>query len=157
METIIKKVLKTENRPEYMKNYMKDKPDYMKNYMREYTKKNKNNIICPICGGKYKSYSKYLHLKTKKHSMILLKNELDKYKNEELELGIDFFLTINFDAQKEQEEEELRLSYLPTIEEVLKKYNVNDNDIEVIKIITTTTMTKKEREEFNKFEKVNTE
>tara|TARA_R110000868_G_scaffold6452_6_gene36585 strand:- start:1324 stop:1704 length:381 start_codon:yes stop_codon:yes gene_type:complete len=125
METITKKVLKTENRPEYMKNYMKDKPDYMKNYMREYTKKNNEKIICDICSGKYKCYSKYLHVKTNKHTTQLLKNELDTYKNkkEDLELGKDFLLKINFDPEKEQEEEEFRLSQLPTLEEIYKKYN----------------------------------
>lgn len=50
--------------------YNKDK---MKEYMNEYVK-NSQNIKCE-CGGKYKTYNKYLHVKTNKHK---------KYKEENI-------------------------------------------------------------------------
>jgi hypothetical protein len=45
--------LKTENINEYMKDYIKNSKD----------------CICDICGGKYKSYQKYLHNKGKIHTL----------------------------------------------------------------------------------------
>ena len=45
-------------------------PSNGKEYQAEYMKKyvtNAQNINCEICGGKYKTYSKYRHVKTKKH------------------------------------------------------------------------------------------
>lgn len=76
METITKKVLKTENRPEYMKNYMKE---YNKNI------KNSESFVCDICGGKYKKYSQYMHNKGKLHNIlnekILMKNEINNLIN----------------------------------------------------------------------------
>ena len=38
----------------------------MGSYMGKYVA-NSNDIHCDICGGKYKTYSKYRHVKTKKH------------------------------------------------------------------------------------------
>ena len=39
---------------------------YMGSYMNKYVA-NSKDIHCDICGGKYKTYSKYRHIKTKKH------------------------------------------------------------------------------------------
>ena len=50
-------------------------PSNGKEYQTEYMKKyvtNAQSINCEICGGKYKTYSKYRHVKTKKH--ILAEN-----------------------------------------------------------------------------------
>ena len=41
--------------------------EYMRKYMKGYLdKKNKDNI-CEMCGGKYKTFNKIVHIKTEKH------------------------------------------------------------------------------------------
>jgi hypothetical protein len=70
--------------------------EYMRNYMRDYIK-NSQEVTCP-CGGKFKSYNKCLHKKTKKHLKYeeMLKNggkeDVNKLK-ERLELLEKLLLT----------------------------------------------------------------
>lgn len=40
--------------------------EYMKKYFRSYVL-GSQSLICPICSGKYKSYNRHIHRKTKKH------------------------------------------------------------------------------------------
>ena len=54
---------KIEKRIEFKKNYMKD---YIGDYMKQYIA-NSETIRCADCGGSYKKYRKYKHLKTQKH------------------------------------------------------------------------------------------
>jgi len=49
----------------------------MNKYMKEYVK-NSQSINCK-CGGKYKSYNKYIHLKSKKHKKYSDNNDLQMY------------------------------------------------------------------------------
>ena len=62
----IKKIqkLKTENRAEYQRNYMKG---YIKTA---------DDVKCEVCGGHYKSYQGYIHNKGKFHSLLKERNEL---------------------------------------------------------------------------------
>lgn len=43
-----------------------NRAEYMKEYMKKYVT-NSESVKCEVCQGKYKTYSKYNHLKTKKH------------------------------------------------------------------------------------------
>ena len=56
---------KTENIQEYMKNYKQLNKDKLREKARE-------KHICELCGGKYTTSGKYLHLKTKKHRNVEL-------------------------------------------------------------------------------------
>jgi hypothetical protein len=49
----------------------------MKKYMKEYVK-NSKSIKCE-CGGKYKTYNKYIHIKSEKHKNYVnnMYNEID--------------------------------------------------------------------------------
>ena len=40
--------------------------EYQTDYMKKYVA-NAESTTCETCGGKYKTYSKYRHMKTKKH------------------------------------------------------------------------------------------
>lgn len=55
--------------------------DYMRNYMRNYIKESQQ-VVCE-CGGKFKSYNKCLHKKTKKH--ILYEEMRGKNKNDDVD------------------------------------------------------------------------
>ncbi len=61
-----------------MKGYDNEK---MKEYMKEYIKISEK-IKCE-CGGKYKTYNKHIHNKTKKHKEYIIKSE---YENTPIEL-----------------------------------------------------------------------
>ena len=73
---------------EYRKKNPKSKEEqsaYMKGYI-----KNAESLTCPVCGGKFKTYSKYKHDQTSKHLKALIdikdKEEKAKLKKEEEEL-----------------------------------------------------------------------
>jgi hypothetical protein len=57
----------------------------MREYMRTYIKANNESINCTICGGKYKSYLKYVHDNGVKHKKELqiknLENIINKIKS----------------------------------------------------------------------------
>eukprot|EP01080_Neovahlkampfia_damariscottae_P007873 gene7873-12342_t len=55
---------KTENIQEYMKNYKQLNKEKLNEKARE-------KHVCELCGGKYTTSGKYLHLKTKKHQKML--------------------------------------------------------------------------------------
>jgi len=55
--------------------------DYMRNYMRNYIKESAQ-ITCE-CGGKFKSYNKCLHKKTKKH--VLYEEMRGKTKSDDVD------------------------------------------------------------------------
>ena len=83
---------KTEDMKAYQKQYRKTHPKskeaqsaYMKKYIADSV-----SIDCPICGGKFHTYSKYKHDKSQKHLRALIeikdKEEKAKLKKEEEEL-----------------------------------------------------------------------
>lgn len=95
---------KTDDMKAYQKKYREEHPknkeeqnDYMKKYIAEHSE----SIDCPVCGGKFKTYARYKHDRTKKHLTALIeikdKEEREKLKKEEEEL-----------AKKAQEEAETK-------------------------------------------------
>ena len=68
------KLSKSEYQKKWRASHPRDKAEvneYMKNYIA-----NSESITCEICGGKYKTYSKYKHVKSQKHIAAL--DELSK-------------------------------------------------------------------------------
>ena len=47
-----------------------NKKEYQQEYMKKYVSDSKT-ITCDICDGSFKSYSKYRHVKTKKHTQAI--------------------------------------------------------------------------------------
>jgi len=76
------KVKKTENMKAYQEEYRKThKKDPVKNlkYMKKYIA-DAETVDCPVCGGHFKTYSKYKHDRTTKHikALVAIKDKEEK-------------------------------------------------------------------------------
>jgi len=99
------KVKKTENMKAYQEEYRKThKKDPVKNlsYMKKYIA-DAETVDCPVCGGHFKTYSKYKHDRTTKHIKALVAIK-DKEEKEELKKKEEEAQEKALAEQKEKEE-----------------------------------------------------
>ena len=70
----IKKIKKTENMIDYMKQYRKNNKEHIKQYYKDYClKKNPNEKFICGCGGSYTKANKSIHQLTNKHLKFMIK------------------------------------------------------------------------------------
>ena len=50
--------------------------EYMSNYMKTYNANNNEDIVCDICGRKYKKYRVYIHRTSQHHQKAMAKIKL---------------------------------------------------------------------------------
>lgn len=80
---------KTADMKEYQKKYRKENPkskEEQNEYMKEYIAK-APTVTCPVCGGQFKTYSKYKHDKTQKHlkGLVAIKDKEEREKKQKEE------------------------------------------------------------------------